>query len=136
MDQLKEYDGAAEQPVTGVGMALPPSVGERVRAGRLADAQGGFQALLGGQLGHPVLIEAVATAGALGERWLGSGRHLDSFYYLSISDDVSGTLMARGRPDPGTRGRAGALASVPLLILFSFLMRSYIEGLTSGSLKG
>ena len=27
------------------------------------------------------------------------------------------------------------LAAVPLLILFSFLMRYYIEGLTSGSVK-
>lgn len=39
-------------------------------------------------------------------------------------------------PDFGALMAAYALASVPLLILFSFLMRSYIEGLTSGSLKG
>jgi ABC-type glycerol-3-phosphate transport system permease component len=39
-------------------------------------------------------------------------------------------------PDFGALMAAYALASVPLLILFSFLMRSYIEGLSSGSLKG
>lgn len=38
-------------------------------------------------------------------------------------------------PDFGALMAAYALASVPLLILFSFLMRSYIEGLTSGSIK-
>ena len=30
---------------------------------------------------------------------------------------------------------AYGLSSVPLLILFSFLMRYYIEGLTAGSVK-
>ncbi len=39
-------------------------------------------------------------------------------------------------PDFGALMAAYTLASVPLLILFSFLMRSYIEGLTSGALKG
>lgn len=38
-------------------------------------------------------------------------------------------------PDFGALMASYALASVPLLILFSFLMRSYIEGLTSGSVK-
>lgn len=39
-------------------------------------------------------------------------------------------------PDFGALMAAYVLASVPLLMLFSFLMRSYIEGLSSGSLKG
>ena len=34
---------------------------------------------------------------------------MDSFYYLSVGDDVSGTLMVHGRPYLSTRGNAGAL---------------------------
>ncbi len=47
-----------------------------------------------------------------------------------------GSAESYTAPDFGALMAAYALASVPLLILFSFLMRSYIEGLTSGSLKG
>ena len=39
-------------------------------------------------------------------------------------------------PDYGALMAAYMLSAVPLVVLFIFLMRSYIEGLTSGSVKG
>ena len=39
-------------------------------------------------------------------------------------------------PDYGALMAAYVLSAVPLVVLFIFLMRSYIEGLTSGSVKG
>lgn len=58
------------------------------------------------QLACPVVVETIATAGAVGERWL--GRDLDDDY-LAVGDDVSGSLMVRGRPYRGSKGLAGAL---------------------------
>lgn len=46
-----------------------------------------------------------------------------------------GNAQTHSAPDFGPLMAAYALSSVPLLILFSFLMRYYIEGLTSGSVK-
>ena len=46
-----------------------------------------------------------------------------------------GSAQSHTAPDFGSLMAAYALASVPLLILFSFLMRYYIEGLTAGSVK-
>lgn len=46
-----------------------------------------------------------------------------------------GSAQSRTSGEFGALMAAYALASVPLLILFAFLMRYYIEGLTSGSVK-
>lgn len=46
-----------------------------------------------------------------------------------------GSAQSHTAPDFGALMASYALASVPLLILFSFLMRYYIEGLTAGSVK-
>lgn len=46
-----------------------------------------------------------------------------------------GNAQTHTAPDFGALMAAYALISVPLLILFSFLMRYYVEGLTSGSVK-
>ena len=46
-----------------------------------------------------------------------------------------GNAESHTAPDFGALMASYVLAAVPLLILFSFLMRYYIEGLTSGSVK-
>lgn len=105
-EQLKAHKQVNERSLAGVGVALPASV-HRSLFGYEADSSQGSS--LSDRLGCPVLIENSATAGAVGERWLGAGHDLDSFYYLAMGDDVSGTLMVRGRPYSGSRGNAGAL---------------------------
>jgi ABC-type glycerol-3-phosphate transport system permease component len=46
-----------------------------------------------------------------------------------------GSAQSHTAPDFGALMASYALSSIPLLILFSFLMRYYIEGLTAGSVK-
>lgn len=43
---------------------------------------------------------------------------------------------ASGAPNYGALMASYVLSALPLLVLFSFLMRSYIQGLTSGAVKG
>ena len=38
-------------------------------------------------------------------------------------------------PDPGAEMASYVLASLPLLVLFVFTMRSFVQGLTTGALK-
>ncbi|WP_161884189.1 carbohydrate ABC transporter permease [Deinococcus alpinitundrae] len=46
-----------------------------------------------------------------------------------------GSAESYSAPDFGALMAAYVLSALPLLVLFSFLMRSYIEGLTSGAVK-
>lgn len=105
-EQLKAHKQVNERSLAGVGVALPVSVHGSLFGYESDSSQGSS---LSDRLGCPVLIENNATAGAVGEQWLGAGRDLDSFYYLAMGDDMSGTLMVRGRPYSGSRGNAGAL---------------------------
>lgn len=43
---------------------------------------------------------------------------------------------SNGAPNYGALMASYVLSALPLLVLFSFLMRSYIQGLTSGAVKG
>ena len=111
VEQLGAHEKVSGRSLAGVGVALPASVSEGVQeSSLLADApEGPLASRLSRQLGCPVLVDTAATAGAVGERWLGSGRSLDNFYYLAMGDEVGGTLMVHGRPYSGSRGNAGEL---------------------------
>ncbi|HEY0780606.1 MAG TPA: ROK family protein, partial [Gemmatirosa sp.] len=64
---------------------------------------------LGRHLDLPVLLENNATAAAVGERWYGAGRAIDTFFYVFLGSGLGGGLIIDGRPYEGTTGNAGEL---------------------------
>lgn len=61
----------------------------------------------------PTVLEADVRAGALAEARFGSGRPFRDFLYVSVGTGISTALVQNGRPYPGSRGAALAMASGP-----------------------
>lgn len=75
---------------------------------------------LSAQLGCPVLLENTAKAAAIGERWYGVGRDIDTFLLLFFAHGVGGGAILSGKPHLGFRGFAGEFGNLPI--------RSFEEG--------
>lgn len=58
-------------------------------------------------LSCPVILENDANAAAVGEKWLGAGRRLESFLFVTLGTGVGGGLILDGKLWKGVRGGAG-----------------------------
>ncbi len=67
----------------------------------------------------PVYIENNAAAAAIGERWYGIGKHIDSFFYIFFGAGIGGGMVLNGLPYPGFRGNSGEIGYLPLLNNFT-----------------
>lgn len=65
------------------------------------------------RLHMPVFLENNATAAAIGERWYGSGRQIDSFFYVFFGSELGGGLLLNGQPYEGFTGNAGEIGYLP-----------------------
>ena len=63
-------------------------------------------------LGCPVRLENDANLGALGEAVFGSGKGLDSVFYLTISTGIGSGLIINGKIHGGRKGMAGEVWAV------------------------
>jgi hypothetical protein len=141
-ERLNAEEKIAARSFAEVGIALPASFAGATlrRSAFVSTTEPGstLGASLSQQLGCPVWVERSATAGAVGEHWLGAGRNLGSFYYLALSDDVSGTLMVQGRSRLGSRGDAEHAqfswwqGNVPELLRPVEVYKSSHHGLSNG----
>ena len=61
------------------------------------------------KLGSRVILENDANAAALGEKWMGLGRDLDSLAMLTLGTGVGGGVVQQGRVWHGMLGMAGEL---------------------------
>src|SRR5437588_9545182 len=59
------------------------------------------------RLGAPVILENDANVAALGEKWLGAGRHVGDMAMLTLGTGVGGGLVMGGKIWHGMRGMAG-----------------------------
>jgi glucokinase len=60
-----------------------------------------------GRLGAPVILENDANVAALGEKWLGAGRHVDDIMMLTLGTGVGGGVILGGKIWHGITGMAG-----------------------------
>ena len=67
------------------------------------------QAEIERRLNSPVILENDANAAALGEKWLGAGRNVDSMCMLTLGTGVGGGLVFEGKPWRGMNGMGGEL---------------------------
>lgn len=61
------------------------------------------------RLKSPVILENDANAAALGEKWLGAARDVESMCMLTLGTGVGGGLVFEGKPWRGRNGMAGEL---------------------------
>lgn len=64
------------------------------------------------RLGAPVILENDANAAALGEKWLGAARDVDSMCMLTLGTGVGGGIVLDGRVWHGMTGMAGELGHI------------------------
>lgn len=60
-------------------------------------------------LGAPVILENDANAAALGEKWIGAGRDVDSLVLLTLGTGIGGGIIVDGRILHGEVGMAGEI---------------------------
>lgn len=71
-------------------------------------------ALLGEAFGVDVIVENDVNIGALGERWLGRARGVETFVYIALGTGLGMGIVADGRIIRGARGGAGEIANLPI----------------------
>lgn len=67
------------------------------------------------RLGLPVYLENNASAAAIGERWYGTGQHINHFFYIYIGAGLGGGLFINGQLYSGDTGNAGELGYSPII---------------------
>jgi len=63
----------------------------------------------------PVFLENNAAAAAIGERWYGAGKFVDTFFYVFFGAGLGGGLIMNGQLFPGFTGNAGELGYFPIV---------------------
>lgn len=64
------------------------------------------------QLGKPVILENDANSAALGEKWLGAAREVESVCMLTLGTGVGGGIVLGGKIWHGMTGMAGELGHI------------------------
>src|SRR5258708_10669602 len=64
------------------------------------------------QLNTTVVLENDANAAALGEKWLGAGRHVDDMCMITLGTGVGGGIILAGKIWHGAIGIAGELGHI------------------------
>jgi predicted NBD/HSP70 family sugar kinase len=105
-------DAPAE--VLGIGVAVPgvcdPATGTVIGSGPLPGAAGdGLARALEAAHGLPVLVDNDARAQALGEKWFGDGRGVETFATVQTGSGLGVGLVLHGELYRGTDGATGEL---------------------------
>lgn len=64
------------------------------------------------QLGAPVFVENDVNLAAVGERWYGGGRGVDSFVFISVGTGIGAGIVIGGRLHRGHRWHAGEISHI------------------------
>lgn len=109
--QLKTKYGKASS-LQGIGIGVPGIID--MKTGMLREspnlpgwADTPVQAQIEGLLGTRVILENDANVAALGEKWLGAARNVDSMAMLTLGTGVGGGIVLEGRIWHGMNGMAG-----------------------------
>jgi predicted NBD/HSP70 family sugar kinase len=113
-DSLVASSGLPAERIDSIVVGVPAAV---TPDGRLRLPSTAMQALEGvdlaaeltPRLGVPVTVENDVNLAALGERWLGVGRGIDEFAFLSVGTGVGAGLVLGGELHRGHGGAAGEI---------------------------
>lgn len=116
-ESLITRQGVARERVCGVGIGVPGLMEPATQGDGYVVTPTAFAGWhdvplatwLDRRLDLPVMLENNATAAAVGERWYGAGREIDTFFYVFLGSGLGGGLIIDGRPFEGATGNAGEL---------------------------
>jgi glucokinase len=116
-DALLAGSGRERAHLRGIGVAVPGLVdveaGVVLTAGNLAGwSRVPLCDLLESQLHIPVVIEHDANAAALGERWRGAARNLETFAFVALGTGIGVGIVVDGRLHRGAHHAAGELGDL------------------------
>jgi glucokinase len=114
--RIIEATGRRREELRAVGVAVPGHVaadaGRVIAAGNLRGwADVPLRDLLGRKLGVPIWVDQDGNAAALGERWRGGAKEMDSFVFLTIGTGIGAGLMINGRLRRGFHNAAGEVGN-------------------------
>ena len=121
--ELIDQSGIDRNKIWGIGMGVPGPMAKVENGDRLNAINPQFYLgwgkvpivnILEKQLTIPVYIENNAAAAAIGERWYGAGKQIDSFFYIFFGAGLGGGLILNGQLYPGFEGNAGELGYMPI----------------------
>jgi glucokinase len=70
---------------------------------------------LEGRLGISVILENDANCAAVGEKWLGAGKHVEDLCMITLGTGVGGGFVVNGRPWHGVLGMAGEVGHMTVI---------------------
>ncbi len=123
-DELVARQGLMRADIRGVGVGVPgPMHQAEDRDGYLVSPKAfadwydvPLADRLRERLEMPVFLENNATAAAIGERWYGAGRRIQTFFYMYFGSGLGGGLVIDGRPYAGSTGNAGEIGYFPTVL--------------------
>ena len=117
---LRRSLGTRASRLVGVGVAAPFQMGGWHRMLGLSAQQADewnridLAARIQALIDVPVSFARDTAAACIAELLLGRGRDIKSYLYLFVDTFVGGGLVLHSQPHLGTRGNAGAVASLPM----------------------
>jgi predicted NBD/HSP70 family sugar kinase len=117
VDRLLSQCGQERANLRGIGVAVPGLVdagaGIVLTAGNLKGwSRVPLRDLLAAQLQIPVAIEHDANAAALGERWRGAARKLESFAFVALGTGIGVGIIVDGQLYRGAHHASGELGDL------------------------
>lgn len=113
-DSVSQLDGRVDGHLVGVGIGVPGFIdmkrGIIVGSNNLPELEGvPVRDEIEQRLGTRVMLENDANAAALGEKWIGAGRDVDSLVLLTLGTGIGGGIVYQGKIMHGFVGMAGEI---------------------------
>lgn len=117
LEEMRAFLGAQWQKVLGIGVVMPGPFGvEGISSVGPTTLNGWEQVDIEAELatisGLPVTLENDATVAAIGERFHGTARHLNSFIYLYIGTGLGAGIFTDGHIYTGHAHNAGEIGHI------------------------
>lgn len=117
LEEMRVFLGAQWQKVLGIGVVMPGPFGvEGISSVGPTTLNGWEQVDIEAELaaisGLPVTLENDATVAAIGERFHGTARHLNSFIYLYIGTGLGAGIFTDGHIYTGHAHNAGEIGHI------------------------
>ncbi|MCU1235853.1 MAG: glucokinase [Candidatus Solibacter sp.] len=117
--KLRDKHGAGG--LAGIGVGVPGFI--RVKEGLITGSNNlailenvPVRDELSRRLGTRVILENDANAAALGEKWIGAGRHVDDLVLLTLGTGIGGGIISGGRIVRGSVGMAGEFGHISVVV--------------------
>jgi N-acetylglucosamine repressor len=119
VDQVVEASGLPRERLQAVGVTVPGLVdqasGEVVSNTTLEWQNVPIRALAQQELGLPVVVSNVTSAGAIAEGRVGAARGLRSFVWVYVGSGIGAGIIIDGQVFPGSRGFSGEIGHCPIV---------------------